>query len=209
LSALLFLYREVLGAQLAWMVDLHRPSHPRRIPTVLTPEEVMALLDKMPGGVSLIVRLLYGTGMRLMEAISLRVKDVDFDRNVIVIREAKGNKDRVVMLPRTPSGPLRDKLVVARSVWELDRASGLAGVEVPHALEAKYPKVGQTWRWLWVFPSPTMATDPHSGVIRRHHVHQERLARALKAATAQAQIVKRVWAHTLRQFRDAPAASWD
>lgn len=178
LSALLFLYREVLGAQLPWMADLQRPSHPRRIPTVLTREEVKALLDSMPGELSLIARLLYGTGMRLMEAIRLRLKDVDFYRNVIVIREAKGNKDRVVMLPGTLAAPLHDQIAIARRIREQDRAAGLAGVEVPHALEAKYPKVGQTWGWFWVFPSPTMATDPRSGVIRRHHLYEERLARA-------------------------------
>lgn len=198
LSALLFLYREVLGSQLPWMTDLQRPSHPRRIPTVLTREEVKALLDNMPGEVALISRLLYGTGMRLMEAIRLRVKDVDFDRNVVVLREAKGNKDRVVMLPRTLAVPLRDQIAMARRTWEQDRAAGAGGVEVPHTLETKYPKVGHTWGWFWIFPSPTMATDSRSGVIRRHHLYEERLARALKAAAEKSEIHKRVSAHTLR-----------
>jgi site-specific recombinase XerD len=145
LSALLFLYREVLGSQLPWMSDLQRPSQPRRVPTVLTSQEVKSILNNMSGEVSLLARLLYGTGMRLMEAIRLRVKDVDFDRHAIVVREAKGNKDRVVMLPRALAEPLTDQIAGARRVWEHDRATGLAGVEVPHALEAKYPKVGQTW----------------------------------------------------------------
>jgi integron integrase len=197
LSALLFLYREVLGSQLPWMADLQRPSGLRRIPTVLTRDEVKALLDNLVGEVALISRLLYGTGMRLMEAIRLRVKDVDFVRNVIVVREAKGNEDRVVMLPRTLAAPLHDQIAFARRMWEQDRAAGAGGVEVPHALEAKYPKVGQTWGWFWVFPSPTMSTDP-SGVIRRHHLYEERLARALKVATERTQIHKRVSAHTLR-----------
>jgi integron integrase len=198
LSALLFLYKEVLGTELAWMADLQRPAATRRIPTVLTREEVKVLLDAMPEAMALLARLLYGTGMRLMEAIRLRVKDVDFDRNVIVVREAKGNKDRVVMLPRTLAQPLRQRIALARQVWEQDRAAGHAGVEVPHALESKYPKVGQRWGWFWVFPSPTLSTDPLTGVIRRHHLYEERLARAIKAAVAGADIHKRVSAHTLR-----------
>lgn len=150
LSALLFLYREVLGAQLPWMTDLHRPSQPRRIPTVLSPTEVKALLDAVPEPLALVTRLLYGTGMRLMESLRLRVKDVDFERNVIVIREAKGNKDRVVMLPRALAEPLRNQIAFARRTWDQDRAAGTAGVDVPHALEAKYPNVGRTWGWFWV-----------------------------------------------------------
>ncbi len=145
LSALLFLYREVLDSQLPWMADLQRPALARRIPTVLTRDEVKALLDNLSGEVHVIAELLYGTGMRLMEAIRLRIKDVDFDRSVIVVRQAKGNKDRVVMLPAALAQRLRDQVSVARRCWEADRAAGTGGVEVPHALEAKYPKVGHTW----------------------------------------------------------------
>ena len=198
LSALLFLYKEVLGTDLSWMADLQRPGYKRRIPTVLTREEVSALLNAMADPMALIARLLYGTGMRLMETIRLRIKDVDFDRNVIIVREAKGNKDRVVMLPRTLAGPLRQQIAVGRQAWEQDRGAGHAGVEVPHALESKYPKVGQSWGWFWVFPSPTLSTDPRTGVIRRHHLYEERLARAIKAAITKADILKRVSAHTLR-----------
>lgn len=198
LSALLFLYKEVLGIELPWMADLQRPAYARRIPSVLTREEVRALLGAMPPPASLVARLLYGTGMRLMEAMRLRVKDVDFERNAIVVREAKGNKDRVVMLPKSLADPLRQQVATARILWEQDRAAGHAGVEVPHALEAKYPKVGQSWGWFWVFPSPAFATDPGTGVIRRHHLHEDRLQRAIKAAVVQAEIHKRVSAHTLR-----------
>jgi integron integrase len=198
LSALLFLYKEVLGTELAWMDGLQRPAYTRRIPTVLTRDEVSALLGEMDEPVSLIARLLYGTGMRLMEGMRLRVKDVDFDRNVIVVREAKGNKDRVVMLPKSLAESLRRQIAVARAVWGQDRKAGFAGVEVPHALERKYPKVGQSWGWFWVFPSPTFATDPSTGVVRRHHLYEERLQRALKAAVVKAAIYKRVSAHTLR-----------
>lgn len=198
LSALLFLYKEVLGAELPWMADLQRPAYTRRIPTVLTRDEVNALLQYLEHPVSLIARLLYGTGMRLMETMSLRVKDLDFDRGVIIVRQAKGNKDRVVMLPKSLAGPLQQQIAAARRMWEEDRAAGRPGVEVPHALESKYPKVGQSWGWFWVFPSPTLTTDRRSGVIRRHHLYEERLQRGIKAAVAKAKIHKRVSAHTLR-----------
>ena len=198
LSALLFLYREVLGIALPWLQELARPGYTRRIPTVLTADEVRLLLAQMQGEPRLLARLLYGTGMRLLEALRLRVKDVDFERHVIVVREAKGAKDRVVMLPLALETDLRTQLATARSVWELDRRLGQAGVQVPHALERKYPQVGQTWAWFWMFPSPALSTDPATGVVRRHHLHEERLQRALRKALAQAGIAKRVSAHTLR-----------
>jgi integron integrase len=198
LSAVLFLYREVLGIDLPWMTDLKRPSYTRRIPTVLTPEEVARLLAPMEVGTRVVARLLYGTGMRLMEAMRLRVKDVDFDRQVIIVREAKGNKDRVVMLPVSLEGELRTQLADARHTWENDHRSGYSGVDVPHALEKKYPQVGKTWGWFWVFPSPALTTDPQTGAIRRHHLHEERLQRGMKRAITAAGIPKRVSAHTLR-----------
>lgn len=198
LSALLFLYREVLGIDLPWLQDLDRPRYTRRIPTVLTPQEVAHLLRSMEGEVQLVARLLYGTGMRLMEALRLRIKDVDFDRRVIVVREAKGNKDRVVMMPQSLEADLRAQLAEARTRWENDRQSGCGGVDVPHALEKKYPSVGLTWGWFWMFPSPALSTDPQTGVIRRHHLYEERLQRAVKRAVAASDIHKRVSAHTLR-----------
>lgn len=198
LSALLFLYKEVLGLELPWMNGLQRPAYTRRIPSVLTSDEVAALVNAMEGSIALVARLLYGTGMRLMEGMRLRVKDVDFDRKVIIVREAKGNKDRVVMLPNALMEPLRQQIAASRLVWEQDRSAGRAGVDVPHALGKKYPRVGQTWGWFWVFPSPTLSTDPGTGEIRRHHLHEERLQRAVKAAVGKVGIVKRVSAHTLR-----------
>jgi integron integrase len=198
LSALLFLYREVLGIDLPWMQDLTRPGYTRRIPTVLSPEEVSSLLQQMQGTVQLLGRLLYGTGMRLMEALRLRIKDVDFDKHVIVVREAKGSKDRVVMLPRSLAADLRAQLAAARAQWDQDRRNGHAGVDVPHALQKKYPKVGQTWGWFWMFPSPSLSTDSRTGEIRRHHLYEERLQRAIKKAVEGAGIHKRVSAHTLR-----------
>ena len=198
LSALLFLYREVLNMDLPWMDGINRPVAKRRIPSVLTKDEVAGLLAQMEGVTALLARLLYGTGMRLMEGIRLRVKDVDFDRHVIIVREAKGNKDRVVMLPRSMVPGMRVQLLAARAVWEADRQAMLGGVETPHALEQKCPKVGQTWGWFWMFPSPTLSIDPRSGVERRHHLFEERLQRSLKKAVALAGICKPVSVHTLR-----------
>jgi integron integrase len=198
LSALLFLYGEVLNVDLPWMDGINRPAAKRRIPSVLTKDEVAGLLAQMEGVTALLARLLYGTGMRLMEGIRLRVKDVDFDRHVIIVREAKGNKDRVVMLPRSLVPAMRMQLLAARAVWEADRQAQRGGVETPHALEQKYPKVGQTWGWFWLFPSPTLSIDPRSGVERRHHLFEERLQRSLKKAVALAGIHKPVSVHTLR-----------
>ena len=198
LSALLFLYKEVLGQQLPWLDEVGRPVARRRIPAVLTVAEVQRLFGFLEGESSLLARLLYGTGMRLMEGLSLRTKDIDFDRNAIVVREGKGAKDRVVMLPRTLAASLRDQLDRSRRLWEQDRAAGRAGVYLPHALESKYPRAGQSWAWHWVFPSTTLATDPRTGVERRHHLYEERLARGLRRAARMAGIDKHVTAHTLR-----------
>jgi integron integrase len=198
LSSLLFLYREVLGIALPWLDNIQRPTRPRRIPTVLTHDEVAALFSHISDEIGLVARLLYGTGMRLMEGLRLRIKDVDFDRNVIVVRQAKGNKDRVVMLPRSLADELHRQLLQARHVWKLDQELERGGVEVPYALERKYPQVGKSWGWFWLFPSPTHGVDPVSGVVRRHHLYEDRLQRAIKHAVRAAQIKKHVSAHTLR-----------
>jgi integron integrase len=198
LSALLFLYKEVLGQDLPWLDEIGRPQYKKRIPAVLTIPEVHRLLTFLDGEVGLIVRLLYGTGMRLMEGLSLRVKDVDFDRHAIVVREGKGAKDRVVMLPRTLVELLQKQLARSRALWESDRAAQRPGVSMPDALERKYPRAGQSWPWHWVFPAPKLSIDPRSGIERRHHLFEERLSRALKRATVHAGIDKQVSAHTLR-----------
>ena len=143
LSALLFLYREALEEDLPWLTDINRPTQVRRIPSVLTKEEVAGLLAAMDGVTALLARLLYGTGMRLMEGIRLRVKDVDFDKHVIIVREAKGNKDRVVMLPRSLAPVLQQQMMTARKMWQADRQAQRAGVQVPDALEVKYPRLAQ------------------------------------------------------------------
>ena len=145
LSAILFLYREVLDIDLPWLNHIGRPQQTKRIPSVLTRDEVASVLMQMEGTAALLARLLYDTGMRLVEGLRLRVKDVDFDRHAIVVREAKGNKDRVVMLPHLLEGALRRQMLTARSLWEADRQAERGGVDTPHALEAKYPKVGSAW----------------------------------------------------------------
>jgi integron integrase len=198
LSALLYLYREVLDMDLPWMEALARPAAQRRISAVMTIEEVASLLQCMQGETALLARLLYGTGMRLMEGVRLRVKDLDLVRRVITVRAGKGGKDRVVMLPQVLHPALSAQLEHARSFWSADRAAQQPGVETPHALDRKYPRAGETWAWFWVFPAPTLAVDPRSGVIRRHHLHEQRLQRALKQAVIGAGIAKPVSVHTLR-----------
>lgn len=198
LSALLFLYREVLKLDLAWMGNLGRPRAVQRLPVVLTSDEVRRLLAAMDGAYGLIAALLYGTGMRILEALRLRTKDLDFEHGAIVVREAKGGKDRVVMLPATLRDRLRAQLQQAHTVWAQDRADGVPGVDLPHALATKYPRAPDSWAWFWVFPQATLATDPRSGVQRRHHVYDQSFRRALARALRAAGVTKPASPHTLR-----------
>ena len=198
LSALLFLYQKVLGVALPWMDALARPVPKKRIPVVLTRSEVQAVLGKLEGQHKLLASLLYGCGLRLLEGLRLRVKDVDFDHNVIVVRDAKGGKDRVVMLPHSLVPALKDQFLQSHALWTQDRAQQLPGVEMPHALDAKYPKAGQTWAWHWVFAQSTVSTDPRSKLVRRHHAYDQTFQRAFKQAVQSALIVKPATPHTLR-----------
>ncbi|HEX7440973.1 MAG TPA: integron integrase, partial [Caldimonas sp.] len=199
LSALLFLYREVLGVDMTWMRELGRPVPKKRIPVVLTHVEVQALLARMGEGVTgLLGRLLYGTGMRLLEGIRLRVKDVDFVRQVIIVRDGKGGKDRVVMLPRALDAPLRAQVRAARQVWQAGREREQTGVYLPHALAAKYRRAAESWAWFWVFPAAAVSKDPRSAATHRHHIHEERLQRDLRAAVRAAGLAKPATVHTLR-----------
>jgi integron integrase len=152
LSALLFLYKEVLDQQVPWLSEIGRPTPTKRIPAVLTTVEVERIFAFLEGEAGLLARLLYGTGMRLMEALSLRTKDVDFARRLIIIRQGKGGKDRVVMLPQSLLQPLQDQLTRSRSLWDADRAAQRSGVYVPQALAVKYPRAAFSWPWHWVFP---------------------------------------------------------
>ena len=196
LCALLYLYRQVFGVELPWMQAIGRQRV--RVPVVLSRDEVTRLLAALPSDDPPVPQLLYGTGLRLMEGLRLRIKDLDFDRSVIVVREGKGGKDRVVMLPASLRGALRAQVARSRAVWAEDRAMGRAGVWLPQALEAKFPRAASSWAWHWVFPAPALAVDPHSGIERRHHLYEQRVSRTLAAAVAQAGIPKKVTAHTLR-----------
>ena len=198
LSALVFLYKEVLGSDLPWMDNLLRPKKPKRLPVVLTVSETRKLLGQLDGTHALMARLLYGSGMRLMECVRLRVKDVDFERHEILIRDGKGGKDRVTMLPSAVAADLRAHLERVRSLWEQDREAGREGVFMPQALEKKYPNGGKSWPWFWVFPSRSLSVDPRSGIERRHHAHEQALQRAIKQAVVGARIAKPATTHSLR-----------
>ena len=198
LSSLLFLYGKVLGIDLPWLEEIGRPREVKRLPVTLSPDEVVRIFHQMDGEFLLIAQLLYGTGLRILEAMRLRVKDVDFTRNTIIVREAKGNKDRAVMLPTKIVVPLQAQLVRANTLWARDRAAARPGVYMPDALDRKYPRAGQSWAWHWVFPQSTLATDPRTGIERRHHVYETTFQRAFKRAVEAAQIHKPATPHTLR-----------
>ncbi len=198
LSALLFLYRQVLGAALPWLDDLDRVQRPARVPTVLSPAEVRRLLAAMSGTKWLMASLLYGAGLRLRECLKLRVKDVDFAYAQIVVRDGKGAKDRVTMLPRELVEPLQAHLRRVRELHERDLARGCGDVELPHALARKYPRAPYEWAWKFVFPSRKLSLDPATGALRRHHVFENYLVRGVKEAARSARLVKHVTCHTLR-----------
>jgi integron integrase len=198
LSALLFLYREVLGIDLPWLDNVTRAKRPQRLPVVLTRDEVHAVLDRMNGTHGLMTRLLYGTGMRLMECVRLRVKDVDFARGEILIRDGKGAKDRVTMLPQSLVSPLRAQFQQRRALFDDDLRAGKAGVYMPDALARKYPGAPTAWGWQYVFPSGSYSIDPRSGEERRHHLDEKLLQRAMKRAVQASGLAKPATPHTLR-----------
>jgi len=198
LSALLFLYQKVLGQSLPWMEDVGRPRSVRRLPVVLAHDEVARVLAAIDDEHRLFAELLYGTGMRLTEALRLRTKDVDFGRRAIVVREGKGAKDRIVMLPAALEAPLRQQLAHAHALWAGDRAQGEPGVQVPHALERKYPRASSSWAWFWVFPAAQPSIDPRGAGRRRHHVHEGAFQRAFKRALGAAGVGGLASPHTLR-----------
>jgi len=200
LSALLFLYAKVLGVNLPWMQDIGRPRVKKRLPVVLSHGEVSAVLRQLDGVHRLFAQLLYGTGLRISEGLQLRVKDVDFAHSAIVVREGKGGKDRIVMLPQALVCGLREQLARSHDLWLDDQACGRGGVEMPHALDAKYPRAGASWPWFWVFPQDHHATDPRSGVVRRHHLYDQTFQRAFKRAVHAAGIAKAATPHTLRHY---------
>jgi integron integrase len=207
LGALLFLYQKVLGRELGFLEGFARAQRRQKMPVVLSREEVQRLLTAVPDKYRLFCQLLYGTGMRLMEGLRLRVKDVDFARNQIVIHEGKGMKDRVTMLPDRLKAQLQTQLQRVKLLHEKDLAAGLGTVWLPGALKVKYPRAEREWVWQWVFPSASWSGDPHSvkpgspesrPTLRRHHLNETSVQRVMKEAVAVAQIDKRASCHTLR-----------
>lgn len=197
-AALLFLYKVVLDIQLPWLNDVIQAKSIPRLPVVLTHAEVMRLLDQLDGTLGLFVQLLYGTGLRLMEGLRLRVKDLDFERREVLVRDGKGGKDRVTMLPELLVEPLQEHLARVKALHARDLVEGFGEVWVPDALATKYRGVGKKWTWQWVFPSRIRSIDPACGAIRRHHIYPESVQRVVRKAAVEAEISKPVTPHVLR-----------
>jgi integron integrase len=197
-SALLFLYKEVLGCELPWLDGVVTAKRPVTLPVVLTAAEVRRLLDRADGIYGLVLRLLYGTGMRVLEALRLRVKDVDFERREIVIREGKGLRDRVTMLPSSIADDLQRHLDRVGRIHALDLEGGHGDVYLPFALARKYQRAGRDWGWQYVFPADRLSVDPRGGAVRRHHIDPQSIQRALRDASRRAGIAKHATPHTLR-----------
>lgn len=198
LNALVFLYRKVLKKEVGDFSDFPRAKRGKRLPTVCSRSEIQQLLGHTEGVEGLIVRLLYGTGMRISECLRLRVKDVSFDRNEIIVRGGKGDKDRRVPFPVSLRDALRAQLDWRRELYEADKEAGRHEVELPDALSRKYPSAPYEWQWQYVFPASDFSTDPRSGRVRRHHLHEIRIQRAVRRAAQEAKIENRVTPHTLR-----------
>lgn len=198
LAALLFLYRVVLEKDFGWLEDVVRAKKPRRIPVVLTHEEARAVLANLDGVNWLIGKLLYGSGLRKMECLRLRVKDLEFARMQIEVRDTKGRRDRFTILPRTVIDAMKEHLILVRRMHEQAMSDGYGGVELPFALDRKYPNAQYEWGWQYVFPAAKASVDPRTGVRRRHHVYPTTFGRAMSRAIRKAGIAKHAGAHTLR-----------
>jgi integron integrase len=198
LSALLFLYQQVLGRELEWLEGVVRAKAPHRLPVVLTRDEVRAVLDRMDGAPQLVATLLYGSGLRLLEGLQVRVKDLELARGELTVREGKGARDRRTMLPRGLVAPLQRHLEQVRALHAADLARGAGWVELPQALDRKYPNAGREWPWQWVFPATRTYLHPATRRIRRHHLHETVLQRAVREAVLAAGLSKRATCHTFR-----------
>jgi integron integrase len=197
-SAILFLYRHVLGQDLPWLDEVVQAKPRQRLPVVLTESEIRRLLHAMSGISGLIASLLYGTGMRLQEALRLRVKDVELQRREVVVRQGKGGKDRVTVLPENLVLPLRQQMASSKALHDADLSAGFGEVWLPDALAVKYPHAARSWGWQFVFPSRQLSTDPRSGVVRRHHIQPDTVQRAIASAAHQSRIAKPCSPHILR-----------
>jgi integron integrase len=198
LSALLFLYRQVLGREVGDLAGVVRARRPKRLPVVMTRAEVKQVLDALTGPRRLVPSLLYGSGLRLLECLSLRVKDLDFGRHALTVRDGKGAKDRVTMLPLSLQGPLRDHLVGVKATHLQDLAEGWGRVVLPHGLDRKYPNAATEWGWQWVFPQERRWRSAETGQQGRHHVDESLVQRAVREAVLRAGLSKRVSCHTFR-----------
>ena len=198
MHAVLYLYKHVLGTDLPWLDGIVRARESKRLPVVLTQRETAALLRHVHGTSGTVIKLLYGTGMRLLEGLRLRVKDLDLERREIVIRAGKGDKDRITMLPASLVDELRDQLSARRVMHDKDLATGHADVELPDAIDRKYPNAGQQWAWQYVFAAKDYSVDPRTGVYRRHHLGEWTIQRAVRTAARASGITKLVHPHTLR-----------
>ncbi|MDX1297727.1 MAG: integron integrase [Pseudomonas sp.] len=198
LAALLFLYKEVLKVDLPWLAGIVRAKKPKHLPVVLTRDEVSRVLAQLSGVKWMVATLLYGSGLRLLEALRLRVKDVDFSRGEVVVRDGKGQKDRVTMLPRALVGPLQEHFEMVAALHQQDLVEGFGQANLPFALARKYPNAAADWAWQFVFPSGNRSVDPRSKGIFRHHVHEKTIQRAVREAVRGAGIIKPATPHTLR-----------
>jgi integron integrase len=198
LSAILFLFEAVLGQRLEWMNEIVRAQRPVRLPVVLSRDEVSSLLSRLRGPVWLMASLMYGAGLRLLECAELRVKDINFDRGELMVRDGKGGKDRVTMLPATLRGPLLEHLTRVKAQHEANLAAGRGSVALPGALRVKYPNAPREWAWQWVFPATRFFVDRTTGERRRHHLHESVLQRAVKDAVRAAGIARPATSHSLR-----------
>jgi integron integrase len=198
LAALLFLYKRVLGIDLPWLGNVTRAHRPKRLPVVLSRGEVRRLIELLHGDYRLIVSLLYGSGLRLMESLTLRVKDVDLSRRCILVRDGKGAKDRITIIPDSLVNALQARMNLLRVAHEAALAAGFGGVELPYALERKYPQAHRDWGWQYLFPASTPSRDPRSGVWRRHHLHEQSVQRVVREAVRKAKFTQPVSCHTFR-----------
>jgi len=198
MSAILFLYKEVLDTDPGFIQNVKRAKKPEKLPVVFTKKEIRRVLERLDGAYWIMAHILYGAGLRLMECVRLRVKDIEFANKQILVREGKGLKDRVTVLPETVIRPLRQHLEKVKAMHQKDLAEGFGEVYLPYALERKYPRSNIEWGWQYVFPSKQRSTDPRSGKIRRHHLDEKTLQRALKKAIRAAKVNKPGSCHTLR-----------
>lgn len=198
MHAILFLYREVLAVEMPWLDGITRAKPSKRLPTVLTQEETRRLLHHTTGLPGIVIRLLYGTGMRLMEGLRLRVKDIEFASHIIIVRGGKGDKDRTVPLPDSLIEPLLARIAERRKMHDIDLSRGMADVELPYALERKYRNAGKEFGWQYVFAAADYSVDPRTGVIRRHHISEKTIQRHVKDAARAAGILKPTHPHTMR-----------